>query len=147
MPVTAKLSSRFYEKLGDDVTNELVTWLNAVDAEFRNELREANDRNWSQLRAEFDAQSARLTAEFRGGLAELRTEMRTGFADLRAEMGAGLADLRAEMVTGLADGRTGLADLRAELRVEIHQESTKLIRWMFGFWVMTVLTIAGLKLV
>ncbi|MCR4340567.1 MAG: hypothetical protein NUW01_11870 [Gemmatimonadaceae bacterium] len=43
MPVTAKLSSRFYEKLGDDVTNELVTWLNAVDAEFRNDLREAND--------------------------------------------------------------------------------------------------------
>ncbi len=135
MPVTAKLSSRFYEKLGDDVTNELVTWLNAVDAEFRNELREANDRNWSQLRAEFDAQSARLTAEFRGGLAELRTEMRTGFADLRTEMG-----------TGLANGRTGLADLRAELRVEIHQESTKLIRYMFGFWIMTVLTIAGLKI-
>jgi hypothetical protein len=112
-----KLSSRFYEKLGDDVTNELVTWLNAVDAEFRNELRDANDRNWSQLRAELEAQSIRLTAEFRGGLAELRTEMRTGFADLRGE-----------------------------LRVEIHQESTKLLRYMFGFWVMTVLTIAGLEL-
>ena len=117
MPVTAKLSSRFYEKLGDDVTNELVTWLNAVDAEFRNELREANARNWNQLRAELEAQSVRLTAEFRGGLAELRTEMRTGFADLRGE-----------------------------LRVEIHQESTKLLRYMFGFWVMTVLTIAGLKI-
>ena len=61
-------------------------------------------------------------------------------------MRTGFADLRAEMVTGLADGRTGLADLRAELRVEIHQESIKLIRWMFGFWVMTVLTIAGLKI-
>jgi hypothetical protein len=142
MPVTAKLSSRFYEKLGDDVTNELVTWLNAVDAEFRSELREANDRNWSQLRAELDAQSARLTAEFRGGLAELRTEMQTGFANIRGEF----ASVRGEMAAGLADGRTGLADLRADLRVEIHQESTKLIRWMFGFWVMTVLTIAGLKL-
>ncbi len=60
MPVTAKLSSRFYEKLGDDVTNELVTWLNAVDAEFRNQLREANDRNWDRMRAELDAMSARL---------------------------------------------------------------------------------------
>ena len=102
MPVTAKLSSRFYEKLGDDVTNELVTWLNAVDAEFRNELRDANDRNWNQLRAELDAQTVRLTAEFKSGL--------------------------------------------SGLRVEMHQEFTKHLRWTFGFWVMTVLTIAGLKI-
>jgi len=109
MPVTAKLSSRFYEKLGDDVTNELVTWLNAVDAEFRNGLREANDRNWDRFRAELEASSARLSGEFKSGLAELRTEL-------------------------------------SNLRVEIHQESTKQMRWTFGFWVMTVLTIAGLKL-
>ena len=131
MPVTAKLSSRFYEKLGDDVTNELVTWLNAVDAEFRNELREANDRNWDRLRAELESLSARLTGEFRGGLAELRTELRTGLAEGQA----GLAGLRTELHTGLAN-----------LRVEIHQEATKQLRWMFLFWVMTVLTIAGLKL-
>ncbi len=117
MPVTAKLSSRFYEKLGDDVTNELVTWLNAVDAEFRNELREANDRNWNQLRAELDVQSSRLTGEFRGGLAELRTELRTEFQ-------AGFANLR----------------------VEIHHKSAEQLRYMFGFWVTTVLIIAGLKL-
>ena len=109
--------------------------MNAVDAEFRNALREANDRNWDRFRAELEAMSARLTGEFRGGLAELRTEFRT------------------ELRTGLAEGQTGLAGLRTELntglanlRVEIHQESTKQLRWMFLFWVMTVLTIAGLKL-
>lgn len=32
MPVTAKLSRRFYERLGDDLANELVDWFNAVDA-------------------------------------------------------------------------------------------------------------------
>ena len=26
MPVTAKLSRKFYEKLGDDIANELVEW-------------------------------------------------------------------------------------------------------------------------
>ncbi len=26
MPVTAKLSRRFYEKFGDDIANELVDW-------------------------------------------------------------------------------------------------------------------------
>ncbi len=148
MPVTAKLSSRFYEKLGDDVTNELVTWLNAVDAEFRNELRDANDHNWDRLRAELDAMSARLTGEFRGGLAEIRTELRTGLAegqkdlaDFRTEVRTELGEFRTELRTGLADGRTDLANFRAE----VHQEFTRHLRWMFGFWATTTLTIVGLK--
>lgn len=32
MPITAKLSRRFYETLGDEVANEMVDWLNAVAA-------------------------------------------------------------------------------------------------------------------
>ncbi len=164
MPVTAKLSSSFYEKLGDDVTNELVAWLNAVDAEFRNELRDANDRNWDRLRAELETLSARLTGEFRGGLAELRTELRTGLAEGQKSLGvaqagfkASLADFRTETNTSIADFRTetntSIANFRMEvrtdisnLRVEMHQGFTKHLRWTFGFWVMTVLTIAGLKL-
>ena len=39
MPVTAKLSRRFYDQLGDDVANELVNWFNAVDETYRNQLR------------------------------------------------------------------------------------------------------------
>ncbi len=31
MPVTARLSRKFYEKLGDDLANELVEWFNMVD--------------------------------------------------------------------------------------------------------------------
>ena len=34
MPVTAKLSRTFYERLGDDVANELVEWFNQVDAAY-----------------------------------------------------------------------------------------------------------------
>jgi len=29
VPVTAKLTQRFYEKLGDEIANELVNWFNA----------------------------------------------------------------------------------------------------------------------
>ena len=28
MPVTAKLSRKFYERFGDDIANELVDWFN-----------------------------------------------------------------------------------------------------------------------
>ncbi|OGU34556.1 MAG: hypothetical protein A3K13_12215 [Gemmatimonadetes bacterium RIFCSPLOWO2_12_FULL_68_9] len=39
MPVTAKLSRKFYETFGDEIATELVEWFNAVDATYRSELR------------------------------------------------------------------------------------------------------------
>jgi hypothetical protein len=89
MPVTAKLSKRFYDVLGEDVANELVDWLNAVDLTYRADLRELNELNF----ARFDA----------------KLEQRV-----------------------------------AELRAEIQSLRADLLRWMFGFWISTVLTLGGL---
>ena len=104
MPVTARLSKRFYDVLGEDVANELVDWFNAVDLTYRTDLRELNELNF----ARFDA----------------KLEQR-------------LAELRASL-------RTEIADLRLEFRTDLHQVRTELLRWMFGFWVTTLLGIAGL---
>jgi hypothetical protein len=82
VPVTAKLSKRFYDVLGEDVANELVDWFNAVDLTYRSDLRELNELNF-----------ARFDAKIEQRLAELRTD---------------------------------------------------LVRWMFGFWVSTLIGIAGL---
>ncbi len=84
MPVTAKLSKRFYDVLGEDVANELVDWFNAVDLTYRADLRELNELNF----ARFDAK---------------------------------------------------LEQRLAELRID-------LLRWMFGFWATTMLTLAGLTI-
>lgn len=51
MPVTAKLSLGFYEKLGTEVANELVDWFKSLDATYRSDLRELNELNF----ARFDA--------------------------------------------------------------------------------------------
>lgn len=64
MPITATLSRKFYEKFGDDLTNELVNWLNQVDATYRTELRELNEANF-----------ARFNAELRAGLAGLEARL------------------------------------------------------------------------
>ena len=42
VPVTAKLSRKFYDTFGDEITNEFVEWFNNVDATYRAELREQN---------------------------------------------------------------------------------------------------------
>jgi len=94
MPVTAKLSRKFYERFGDDLTNELVEWFNQVDATYRSELRETNELSWLRFEAKLDQR-----------IAEVRAELRTGLANLE----------------------------------------TKLIRWMFLFWIGTIGTLIALQ--
>jgi hypothetical protein len=108
MPVTAKLSKRFYDVLGEDVANELVDWFNAVDLTYRTDLRELNELNFARFDAKLEQRLAELRAELRQEIAGLRSELQTEF-------------------------RTGLHSLRADL-----------LRWMFGFWATTLLTLAGL---
>ena len=64
MPVTAVLSQKFYEKFGEDITNELVNWFNAVDATYRGDLRELNELNF----ARFDARLGQRLAELESRL-------------------------------------------------------------------------------
>ena len=82
MPVTAKLSRKFYQKLGDDVANELVEWFNLVDATYRTDLRELNELNF----ARFDAKLEQRFAEFETRL----TKRMFGFWIAQAATTAGL---------------------------------------------------------
>ncbi len=63
MPVTAKLSREFYDRFGDKVVNELVGLLNDVDATFKAELREQNDRNLTLFDAKLEQRLAELQGE------------------------------------------------------------------------------------
>ena len=128
MPVTAKLSRAFYEKLGDAVADELVNWFNMVDATYRNDLRELNDLNF----ARFDAKLEQRLAELR---TELRAEMQAGFARL---------DLRIDQVTSHADRR--IDELASTMKTQLARLETRLTRWLFGFWIAQAATTAGLVL-
>jgi len=63
MPVTAKLSRKFYEKFGDDIANELVKWFSDVDATYRADLHELNELNFARFEAKMDAKLAELKSE------------------------------------------------------------------------------------
>ena len=94
MPITAKLSRTFYDKLGDDAANELVEWLNDVDAGYRTELRELNDTNFGRLDARMDM----LRAEWRGELTALRGELRGELKSLEARFSDQLANSEKRLV-------------------------------------------------
>ena len=75
MPVTAKLSRKFYDKLGDDIANELVDWFNMVDATYRSELRDLNEMNYARFDAKLDQRITELDAKLERRLAELETRL------------------------------------------------------------------------
>jgi hypothetical protein len=86
MPITAKLSRKFYDKLGDDVANELVEWFNQVDATYRADLRELNELNFARFDAKLEQRLAELRAELRGEIAGLRGELLGALAGLKTEL-------------------------------------------------------------
>ena len=75
MPVTAKLSKRFYDRFGEDIVNELVEWFNAVDATYRADLKEINELNFARFDAKLEQRLAELRAEFKGELGSLKAEL------------------------------------------------------------------------
>ena len=83
MPITAKLSNKFYERLGDDVANELVEWLNLVDTSYRQEFKELFEANFGRVEARLQAMEERIA----------QSEVR-----LEARMDAKLADLKSELL-------------------------------------------------
>src|SRR5256885_9719281 len=64
VPVTARLSKRFYDALGEEIANELVNWFNQVDESYRTDLRELNELNFARFDAklEQDRKSTRLNS-------------------------------------------------------------------------------------
>jgi DNA anti-recombination protein RmuC len=155
MPVTAKLSRKFYETFGDEMTNELVNWFNQVDTQYRSELRELNEANFARFDAKLEQRIGEVKTEMHEGfaradakleqrIAEVRTQMHEGFARADAKLEQRIAEVRAEMQAGFArfDGRleAGFASFDAKL----DQLRAELVKWMFLFWAGTMLTLVAL---
>jgi hypothetical protein len=117
VPVTAKLSREFYDRLGEGVANELVDWLNAVDATYRADLRELNEVNFARFDAKVEQRLAEQDAKWERRISEVVVEMRTGFAALDARFDGKLSALRSDVV-----------------------------KWSFVFWATTALAVMGLYL-
>ena len=125
MPVTAVLSKKFYEKFGEDVTNELVNWFNAVDATYRADLRELNELNF-----------ARFDAKLEQRLAQSDAKWDSRWRQLDAKLEQRLAQSDAKLEQRMAELRSGVAERLAQLE-------SRLTWRMFAFWVPTALATIG----
>jgi hypothetical protein len=155
VPVTAKLSKQFYDRLGEAVANELVDWFNQVDATYRSDLRDLNELNY----ARFEAKLEQRLAEFRREVGSDMSVLRADIIGLRGE----ITGLRGE-ITGLGDEITGLGDevsgahgkvtglhtrmdvLSAMLTAQIETSIRKQTQFFFVAWAGLLIPILGLWL-
>ena len=122
MPVTAKLSSKFYERFGDEIAGELVDWFNAVDLTYQTQLKETNELNWERYKSTLQAECAAIRAEMAKMDTALRGEMAKMDAALRGEMVKMDEGLRREMKA---------------MQVDLH-------KWMFVYWSSLMVPLVGL---
>jgi hypothetical protein len=123
MAVTAKLSKRFYERLGDEIANELVDWFNSVDAAYKSDLRDLNEVNF-----------ARFDAKLEQRLAEFREEMNAKFDGLRIEMNSKFDGLRIEMNSKFDSLRNDVNARIGGLEVQIERSLKEQTRFYFLAW-------------
>lgn len=160
MPVTAKLSKRFYEVLGEDVANELVDWFNLVDATYRSDLRELNELNFARFDAKVEQRFAESEAKWERRFAEVETKWERRFAEFETKWEqrfgeletrwerrfAGFETMWERRFVGLESKveqrtfelRQEILGLRADSEVAVERTRAELIRWMFLFWLGSV---------
>jgi hypothetical protein len=129
MPVTARLSRKFYEIFGDEIANAFVDWFNQVDLTYRTDLERVNELNF----ARFDAKVEQRFAE-----SELRWEKR--FAEFETKVDGRLTEFGRE----LTEARQKVVELDARLDRRISSLETRLIRWVVALWLATALGVVSL---
>jgi hypothetical protein len=103
MPVTAKLSRLFYERLGEQITNELVEWFNAVDLTYRTDLRDINELNYARFSADVGARFAAQDARIDKMFAEFEVRMEKRFAEFEVRMEKRFAEMSVQMERGFRE--------------------------------------------
>jgi hypothetical protein len=130
MPVAVRLSRNFYDRFGDEATNELVTLLNDVNLTNRSELKDAFGTSLSVFDEKLERRLAQTVAQMEKRLAET-------VAQIDANVDRRFREERLE-------ARFAAIDVQfAEVRGEMKGLQSHLVRWMFGFWVASTLTIVG----
>jgi uncharacterized small protein (DUF1192 family) len=129
MPVTARLSKLFYDRLGEAVTNELVDWFNQVDAAYKFDLKEMNDLNF----ARFDAKLDQRVAEVRADVARLDAKLDAKLAGELAKV-----DIRLAAVDARID--VAAAQLSDALQNALHDQN----RFFLAAWATLLVAIVAL---
>jgi hypothetical protein len=135
MPVTARLSKVFYDRLGEQVANELVEWFNLVDAQYRSDLRELNELNFARFDAKVEQRFAEQDARIERRFAEQAVWIERRFAEQTVWIEQRFAEQNARFEQRFAD-----------LEIRIARGFSEQTRFLYVSLVAQIALIAGLYL-
>ena len=149
MPVTARLSQLFYERLGVPISNELVDWFNAVDATYRSDLREINELNFARFDAKLEQRVAGLDAKIEQRVAQLEAKIEQRVAQLGARIDKLETKLDTKLEAAVAQHAFAQLDAKIEtttagVRIVLEKGLRKQLRWMFSALAALLIPIIGL---
>jgi uncharacterized small protein (DUF1192 family) len=160
MPVTARLSKLFYERLGEQVANELVDWFNQVDAAYRTDLRELNELNFARFDAKLEQRVAELHAKLDGKIDRVTAELHAKLdgkidrvtAELYAKLDGKIDRVTAELYAKLdgkidrvaAEFQARLDGVVADLHAVLERRLAEQTRWLFVAWASLLIPVMGL---
>ena len=110
-------------------------WFNAVDATYRADLRDLNERNFGR----FDAKLEQL-------LVGLDAKWGSKWTALDAKLEQRLLEFDTKIEHRLSESETRLERRIADLHVEIQRTRADLVKWTFLFWAPTALGVISLLL-
>jgi exonuclease VII large subunit len=134
VPVTARLSKRFYEQLGDDIANELVDWFNQVDATYRTDLRELNELNFSRFDAKVEQRFAESEARVEKRFVQFQAQMDQRFVQFQAQMDQRFVQFQAQMEQRFVRLETRVDTKLAEQREFLERRLGEQTRWFYAAW-------------
>ena len=86
MPATTRLLHRLQEALGDEATNDLLSWWDEATRVNRSEVREVAELYFQRFNAELQRGLAEVRGETQKSIVELAAQMRTEMANQRADL-------------------------------------------------------------
>ena len=113
MPASARLLQKLKETWGEEVTQDLVTWVNEGQTVNRADLREPADRYFARIGDRLDERIAVAEARWRSKLEER------------------IGGVQRELDERINAVRLEVAGLRADVSLQMRDQMKR----MFGFWI------------
>jgi DNA anti-recombination protein RmuC len=148
MPVTARLSKLFYDRLGEEIAQEMVDWFNQVDATYRTDLRELNELNFARFDAKLEQRVTTLEAKLAQRVTTLEAKLEQRIAALDAKLEQRLSELDARLSARIDGVETrlaaGLNERLAGMEATLERRLGEQTRWLFVAWASLLIPVIGL---
>jgi len=144
MPTVIKIPSALDKALGEEASSALVDIFNQFDSTQRNGLERAIDLRLQTLKESMGQRFDLVEQRF--DLIEKRIDerMKLAVSEANQHTDQRITTLEAKIDKRFAEFDANMEKRLGELEIRIAQSQAALIKWMFTFYIGTVITLAGL---